>query len=102
MSSTGTAGSDPELPVRAGISLPGEPAVTGYDWLPPGMACCSRCVIDVMPTLTTGPRSVQHREVGCLSSEWRCGWSSAYAASRQPRKPRPRLAAEPAALDTTC
>ena len=39
MSSTGTAGSDPELPVRAGISLPGEPAVTGYGRLPPGTAC---------------------------------------------------------------
>jgi hypothetical protein len=31
----GTAGYDPELWARAGISSPSEPAVTGYDRLPP-------------------------------------------------------------------
>jgi hypothetical protein len=36
---TGTAGSDPELPARAGISSLSEPALTGYDRLPPGRAC---------------------------------------------------------------
>src|SRR6266511_125433 len=34
-----TAGYDPELLATAGISSPGEPAVTGYDRLPPGTAC---------------------------------------------------------------
>jgi hypothetical protein len=38
MSSNGTVGCYPEPPARAGIFPPIEPAVTGYDRLPPGRA----------------------------------------------------------------
>ncbi len=37
-----STGYDPESPARAGISSPCEPAVTGYDRLPPGRACVLR------------------------------------------------------------
>jgi hypothetical protein len=52
---------DPELPATAGISSPSEPAVTGYDRLPPGTAC----VVSVWPTccLLRQRRQVQARPV---------------------------------------
>ena len=36
------SGCDRELPAEGGISSPSEPALTGYDPLPPGRACVVR------------------------------------------------------------
>jgi hypothetical protein len=48
-----TVGYDRELLATAGISQPSEPAVTGYDRLPPGTACVVRVWVAMMSMWTT-------------------------------------------------